>query len=146
MNQNRDPELTIEEKIQANAELVIRQIRKEFGVTLNYDEAAIKWLEDYVEQLRTTVNQETIYRLTNIFGSFVGECIRYEFGGQWKQYDGRWGVEFSPQFAAFPFAKLAKQFENGRAAGDSILGFYRSIPALSNMKSGKDSHQDNPTE
>jgi hypothetical protein len=38
---------------------------------------------------------------------------------------------------AFPFAKVKKQMTNGLDAGDSILGFFRSIPGFLDMSRQK---------
>src|SRR5258708_28105363 len=130
MSQHNDPELTIEEQIQANATMLIKHMWEEVGVELKDDEESVKWIEDYVERSRTTSDQETIDLLISALVSFVGECIRHQFGGQWKPYPGQWGIEFRPGNMAFPFTKLRKQFANGRGEGDSILGFYQTIPGI----------------
>jgi hypothetical protein len=81
--------------------------------------------------------------LINVLGSFVGECIRHEFGGEWKQVDGQWGISFDPLNVAFPFAKITKQFENGHEGGDSIFSLYEIIPLLVNKKPWVDAREAN---
>lgn len=69
--------------------------------------------------------------LTTSIGSFLGECIIANYGGQWRESEGSWGVFFSERndrSAAFPFNKVRKQLLNG--ADDSILSFYDVIPIV----------------
>jgi len=42
-------------------------------------------------------------------------------------HDGDWGVFFDDSNAAFPFAKVQKQFQNGIDDGESILSFFDVI-------------------
>lgn len=75
-------------------------------------------------------HEEVIKGLTNVLGSFLGECIRRNYGGKWTQFDGQWAVAFNERNAAFPFNKLGKQFQNGHEGGDSIISFYTGVPAV----------------
>lgn len=127
---NQGNELTIPEKIQANAELLIKNIRQDFGIELKYNEEAVRWIEEYIDTHRNTTDQSQVNNLINKMGSFLGECIRHEFGGEWKEVNGQWAIAFNPSNAAFPFNKIAKLFENGLEGGDSILSFYQVIPAV----------------
>jgi len=110
------------DKILANAELAIKTF------DLKYDEESVKWIDEFVERLRKSSHQSGVDKLISVLGSFVGECARREFGGEWKEVNGQWGIRFDPPgVVAFPFNKIAKQFESGHEGGDSILGFYQSI-------------------
>jgi hypothetical protein len=42
--------------------------------------------------------------------------------------DGSWCVRFDEKNAVFPFAKVAKQLENGSV--DSVLSFFTIIPIV----------------
>ena len=121
----------MEEQIRANAEMVLQELRKLSGVDLGYTGEGVDWLEGYVERLRTSTEFEGAEirdKLTTMFGCFLGECIVRQYGGVWTQHEGVWGVAFSDDNMAFPFAKVAKQFENGLE--DGISSFFRVIPVL----------------
>lgn len=121
----------MEENIRANAELVIRELRSLSGIDFGYTREAVEWLEGYIERLRHSgqfEDDEMKNKLTSVFGSFLGECIVRCYGGKWKQYDGIWGVAFADDNVAFPFAKVAKQIDNG--LDDGIASFFNVIPTI----------------
>jgi hypothetical protein len=64
--------------------------------------------------------------LADVLGSFLGECLVVATGGEWFRAEeiGAWGVRFPNGSAAFPLAKVDKQFREGLAGGESISGFY----------------------
>lgn len=120
----------MEEKIKANAELVIAQMRPLSGFDFGYDAESVAWLDGYIERQRARADRslEREAGLVNVFGSYLGECIIRCHGGQWEQQDGAWRVIFDDRIAADPFAKVQKHFEFG--AEHSIQSFYEAIPAL----------------
>ncbi len=65
-----------------------------------------------------------------MLGSFLGECIIHCHGGEWRQDQFGWGIHFDDGNAAYPFAKVRKQFDNGIEGSDSILGFFSSVGVL----------------
>ncbi len=119
--------LTPVEKIQANAEFVIRTMRESLGVELGYDAKSVQWVDGYIERQRNTGNPALVEQLVSVLGSFVGECIRHEFGGEWTLVDGSWGIMFRPNNIAYPINKVAKQFKDGVENGESVYGFYTAI-------------------
>jgi hypothetical protein len=130
MNNNQEP--TMEEKFRYNAELLIKIMHEEQGVILGYNANSIAWLDNYVEQNRRSLSQEIIrsHNLISLFGSFLGEAIRHEFGGKWQQVNGQWAIVFNEGNACFPINKVDKQFANGHQGGDSISSFYNVIPTI----------------
>lgn len=127
------------EMIQRNAELVIATARQQFSETLHYDQASVEWLDGYIERLRQQkYAEDDIDKLINVFGSFLGECVRHEYGGEWSDEQGNWIIRFDAKNAAFPFNKVLKQFKNGSKAGDSIASFYANIPVQYADILGKD--------
>lgn len=121
----------MEEQIRANAEMVVQELRKLSGADLGYTQEGVDWLEGYIERLRESgefEDAEIRNKLTSMFGSFLGECIVRQYGGVWAQHEGAWAVAFSDDNMAFPFAKVAKQFENG--LDDGISSFFSVIPVL----------------
>jgi hypothetical protein len=65
-----------------------------------------------------------------MYGSFLGECIVREYHGQWQEHADGWSVLLNgaKRIDAFPFNKVAKQFDNGES--DSIHSFFTIIPLL----------------
>lgn len=116
--------------IQANAELVVKTFAENNDVKLDYDEKSVEWMDGYIERNRLKWDAETAAKLSNVLGSFLGECIRRNFGGEWQTTENGLAVVFSDGNAAFPFNKTGKQIANG--SDDSIAGFYNTISVLFN--------------
>jgi hypothetical protein len=113
------------EAIKANAALVLKTFEQQ---NLAYDEASVKWLDGYIERNRLDWDETGAEKLVSILGSFLGECIRLNFGGEWQMTENGLAVAFFDGNAAFPFNKIRKQIHNG--SEDSIASFYSSIPIL----------------
>lgn len=96
---------------------------------IGFDEEGVRWLDDVIEQQRTHGDPANRFNLMQVFGAFLGECIIRKSGGTWARYDETICVRFD-EGATFPFNKVVKQFENGRAGGDSVLGMYNTIGIL----------------
>lgn len=121
----------MEEHIKANAEMVVQQLRPLSGIDFGYTQESVEWLEGYIERLRSSGEFESVEmkdKLTSVFGSFLGECIVRCYGGTWRQHEEGWTVAFDDNNVAFPFAKVAKQIDNGRE--DSIASFFTMIPIV----------------
>ena len=120
----------MEEKLKELAARFIAITAAEIGVGLRYDEESVEWVEGYIERIRSSVGEDSVVPISNLIGSFLGECVIANYGGHWREMDGSWGVCFDEQNCVFPFAKVQKQFISGRGGGDSILGFYTIIPVI----------------
>ena len=133
-------DLTPVEMIQRNAELVIETMNRR-GAHLNYDLQSVQWIDGYIERQRehNPSHEANIDGLTNTLGSFLGECIRRQFGGEWVETQYGWAIQFDDKNACFPFNKVEKQLKNG--ADDSIASFYGTIPVVFKNALRKD---DNP--
>ena len=116
--------------IEENAKLVINGVGRMCGVQLDYDEQSVEWLDGYIERNCKDFDEETVEKMTNILGSFLGECIRRNFGGEWKMSESGFGIMFNGQNAVYPFAKTEKHLRNG--SEDSIVGLYKMIPFVFN--------------
>ena len=120
----------MEDQIKRNAELVIRQMTRVCGFAFGYDARSVAWLDGYIERqrARADITRELTDGLVNVFGSYLGECIIRSYGGYWENVEGHWRVSFDEKNSAYPFAKVAKQFDNGPE--DSIKSFFEVIPLI----------------
>jgi hypothetical protein len=121
----------VEENIKKNAELAIQQLRPLSQMDFGYNVSSVNWLEGYIERLRSSgeLKDEAKRKgLSNVLGSFLGECIVRCYGGRWVKQDGMWGVSIGDDFIAYPFNKIGKHMENGLE--DSIHNFFTGIPVL----------------
>ena len=112
--------------------MIVKELRPLSGIDFGYTRESVEWLEGYIERLRNSGEFETVEmknKLTSVFGSFLGECIVRCYDGTWKQHEaGLWCVAFDDDNVAFPFAKVAKQMDNGLE--DGIASFFRVIPTI----------------
>lgn len=100
--------MTLEEKLGANAEMVIAHLSEADGFTLDYNEASVEWVDGFIERQRDREGKEP-GGLVNTPGSFLGECSCREYGGAWHESsNGQMSVKFSDGNEAFPFDKVAK--------------------------------------
>ena len=103
-------------------------MRESFGVDLSYDREGVKWVDGFVERMRSQLPPEKHTNVSIPLAEFVGECIVQTYGGTWKQRDKIWGVHIKEDVWVCPGAKVAKQFANGHS--DSVLSFFECIPIL----------------
>jgi hypothetical protein len=121
-------EVSVPDKLRANADLVVRTVRQNLDTELTFDQAGVEWIDGYIDRLRDSIAAEKRSGLVSTLASFVGECIIRTYGGVWVEKDGWWGVQVSERIWACPFAKIQKQFENGPE--DSVASFFTCIPIL----------------
>lgn len=119
------------EEFTALANTLIATASETLGVQLAFDSDSVKWLDGYIERVRSGMDESQIHGLSNTIGAFLGECIISNYGGSWRQSDyGNWGVFFDDENVVFPFAKTYKQLAHGK--DDSIFGMYNIIPVVFN--------------
>lgn len=123
-------EPTLEEKLRFNAELAIQRMKELARLDLSYDAASVRLLSEYIDQTRLTMSGEVKQGMMNLLGSYLGECIRHQFGGTWQYTENGLAIIVNDKFGAFPFNKIRKHFDNGEE--DSITSFFNTIPALVN--------------
>jgi hypothetical protein len=132
--------VTDEEQLQANAKLAISTLSPLSDIAaFGYHRESVAWVEGYIGRqcTRTDLAPETLEQLTQVLGSFFGECVIRCYGGRWRRDEGGWGVQFDDSNAAYPINKVRKQFDNGVEGGDSILSFFDSIRPLSHRNKQK---------
>jgi hypothetical protein len=114
--------------IKKNAELVVATAEKHLERKVGYDRDGVEWLDGYIQRQHEHGDPDNREALVSTLGSFLGECIIETYGGDWTHTEYGWSVAFDNGNAAYPFAKAAKQLENG--AEDSVLSFFDSIPVM----------------
>lgn len=99
-------------------------------LNLDYDTKSVKFVEEFIERQRNNFDSEQRKGLVNSIGSFVGQCIIKNYGGRWQfdQDTQTVCVALDDRNKIFPFAKTAKQIENGLE--DSVYSFYTIIPTV----------------
>jgi hypothetical protein len=123
------------EFIRTNAALVVSVAREQLGQDLAFGEPSVRWLDGYIQRQHEAGDSANREGLVNTLGSFLGECVIRSFGGEWALVEGSWCVRFDEKNVAFPFAKVAKQLENG--SEDSVLSFFRVIPVVFRLRSSQ---------
>jgi hypothetical protein len=120
----------MEAKIRANAELVRSVAAEQLGIKVDYDEHGVRWLDRYINTQYAMASIEVKDKLVHTLGSFLGECIRETYGGEWTvEADSPfWFIRFSEENAAYPYSKVHKQLQLG--ADESVLGFFLTIGTL----------------
>jgi len=114
-----------------NAALVVEICQPLCDFTFGYDEQSVAWLEGYLERMRERgAFVQKLDRHVGVWGSYLGEAIIATYGGQWNEDDQPLHVLLNGNNKAFPFRKVRKQLTDGLEGGESILGFFRCIPAL----------------
>ena len=127
--------MSLEEKFRELAERLISTMAAQSGVELGYDGPSVEWVDGFIERQRGRFPGAEADGLVNVIGAFVGECVIANYGGRWRESEYGWGVYFDDGNAAYPFAKVRKQFDNGREGGDSVHSFYETIGVIFDKRS-----------
>jgi hypothetical protein len=114
------------EQIRANAAFVVEKLGEISGMDFGLDEASVGWVEGFIERQRASLQGADADGLVNVLGCYLGEAVIAAVpDARWEEDAiGGLGVAFANGDMAYPVAKVAKQFANGLAQGDSIRGFY----------------------
>ncbi|WP_439541778.1 hypothetical protein [Hyphomicrobium sp.] len=113
-------------RVRDNAAFAIRGFSEASGAAIALDRDSVAWVDGFIERMRARYGDESAPGgLVSVIGSFLGEAIIARAGGDWVSDEaGGVGVAFACGDTAYPFGKVEKQFEQGSAAGESILSFY----------------------
>ncbi|WP_426171422.1 hypothetical protein [Pseudoduganella sp. R-34] len=118
------------EDIRYNAEFVESVINKALGKKAGYSMEGVTWLDDFLQRQHEQGDKSYVDRVVSVYGSYLGECITRNVGGQWVELDGTHAIAFDETNGTFPFNKVHKHLKNGREGGDSVLGYYDSVSVL----------------
>src|SRR5262249_60335679 len=104
-----------------HARFLIDTFNQELGVTLRYDAESVEYLDGYIARNRAGIRKRTDGRyggVVDTIGSFLGECIIANYGGEWEQSGtGGGGGFFGGKNAGFSFLKVEKAFGPGGGFG-----------------------------
>ena len=121
-------------EIRANSDLVVQHLSPHSDIVFGLNRASVEWVDGFIERQRkrSDLDDQARSGLINRLGSFLGECIVANTKGSWAyiESEGTIGVQFQNGNCVFPFNKVMKQFDNGLAGGDSIVGLFDSVLAL----------------
>ena len=110
-------------RIRANAESVVHALASQTQFEFGFDSRSVEWLDGYINRMRSnTWSDNELGQLVSNLGSYLGEAMIGTVGGEWAQDEHGWHIRWDERNRAYPFAKVAKQFENGPE--DSIYSFY----------------------
>lgn len=113
------------EAIAGNVRLVVEAFTGLTGESLPPGRVGVAFLDGFIERQRERGDEAQRAQLADMAGCYLGAALIVEAGGCWMQDpDHGLAVELAPSLVAYPFAKAAKQFANGRADGNSVLSFF----------------------
>ncbi|HEU4324458.1 MAG TPA: hypothetical protein VFS21_15055 [Roseiflexaceae bacterium] len=120
-------DVNVEALIKENAALTIRTLGHCCPIDFGLNAESVAWVEGFIERQRARPDFDgpLADRLTDVLGSYLGECMIEIYGGRWELLDGRWGVRLPNGNAAFPFTKVHKQFDEGLDGGESVASFFQ---------------------
>jgi hypothetical protein len=132
----------IRQEIRANAEFVASVISSELGKEAGYGTDGMAWLDAFIQTQHESGDHHLYDQIVSTYGSYLGECIIDNIGGEWAIIDGAEAIEFDHNQHTFPFSGIRKHLVNGNAAGDSVLAYYQAAHALfSQLAAAKRDHQ-----
>jgi hypothetical protein len=111
--------------IRSNAAFAVEQFGALANFEFGFNRQSVEWVEGFIERQRERGGDH--YKMIGIIGSFLGEAIVAQTGATWVANGDTFGLQFQNGDhldTCFPFGKVAKQFEMGLAAGESVLAFH----------------------
>ena len=99
--------------LREDAELVIEVLSDKEDIDLDFTTDSISWLDAYIDEHRAKLDDGDKSVLREKLGAFLGESIRYNFGGRWvKDFDGSWMIVFDEERQASPFDIIGEHLEH----------------------------------
>lgn len=106
------------------AQIHIDTTKQSLGVDLNFDEKSILALDNLIQNAWPDQPPIQIDNVILLFGSFLGEAIIKNLGGQWVKVEQGWGIKIEDT-TLMVFTKVKKRFLNG--IEDSISYYYKGV-------------------
>jgi hypothetical protein len=115
-----------------SARSAVEFTKTQFHTNLDYGIASLTQLEQLFDRIPYTMpnpdSKETTGLLTRLWGSYLGEVIRRQHGGEWLLWNDEHGKAIALQVGealVFPFNKVKKRLERG--PGQSIWDYYQHL-------------------
>lgn len=105
------------------SDLFAQLFSAEAGFALNYSYDSVSFL-DHVTKLDWVVDGE-VDKFTILFGSFLGEAIINQYGGDWVIVNGQQAIQINMEFYTFPYDKIYRSIKGG--ASEKIIEYFQSI-------------------
>jgi len=113
------------DELKSAADRFAARLKREKGIELAYDRAAIEWLDRYVEALRSRADLPRLTALSASIAAFLGECLVSRYGGSWQEVEGEWAVRLENGCFLFPFMALDDCFMDGKP--HSLIEYYDAL-------------------
>lgn len=128
--------------MQAYAEDAVDLAHEQFETDLDYSEASVQKVEMILATLHNSLpkgwlsrllrrgpSDENVRQMARIWGGYVGEVMRRQWGGEWvTETEAQPGIVLTLRIGStdlFPPAKVYKQLINGPA--DSVWFYYQVL-------------------
>lgn len=135
-------EVTITDVMQAYAQDAVDVARERFQATLDFSESSLEKVEEILAHLHNSLpkgmlgkffghgpSQEQIWQMAKVWGAYIGEVIRRQWGGEWTTATAAHpGTVITLRVLGadiFPPAKAYKRLVNG--AEDNIWHYYQVL-------------------
>jgi hypothetical protein len=118
----------------ANAKDFADSVRTEHGVELGFDRAGAEWLDSFIQSRGVALTPATVTGLTQLVGSYLGECIIGHYGGEWTIVDGRGCVRLGENGTADPFWIIAYCLTHRSVY--SVSDLFSAVPAMAKVRTG----------
>jgi hypothetical protein len=103
------------------------QFLQSWGIPADFDASTLRAIESRFEEGRAVYAGRADHT-TAIFGAYVGESLRYVFGGQWAETDLGWAIEIDvngSKIVALPLVNVRRFVVDSSA--DSFSMFYDNV-------------------
>ncbi|MBI3735219.1 DUF3806 domain-containing protein [Candidatus Sumerlaeota bacterium] len=111
---------------------LVRYLKRNEGVDLDFDEKSVVWLSSYIERDKSLWNDTERDNFGLKIGLVLGEAIITRHEGSWvlmgEKHGNQPAIRFESGALTFPVGKAFRQIENGLS--DNIYGLYRNIGML----------------
>jgi hypothetical protein len=114
-------ESTVNDMMEAFAHDAVNKARVEFGYELDYSLESLRDLDLILERFHDDLpaarpSNEQIWSMAKLWGGYLGETMRRQWGGAWTIADHRFTLEIGSR-ACWPPARTRNAIENGPGDG-----------------------------
>ncbi len=123
---------SIADMMQSCAAEAVHAAHEQFGFTLDYSDHSIESLETILANLHISEDKEAVEQAVKQWGSYLGEVVRRNFGGEWEllQPPGRAAAVPTLVIAGsqlYPLMKVFRRLTMGEP--ENVWKFYEKIRA-----------------